>query len=530
MESRRNALQLLFVIAAAAAPALTNTLPPGIVSFKQPERWACDAWTQCAKSATPLCDVKAELSRFPGASPSSPLVVSALTQLRLTLVTAASDGTPCSSGGASFRVWLETASRLLPGYALDHWNGTYTLVVPVGRDKGTYQLHVVLDFTGCEGSALCSTQKTLRQRLAALPMPPSVVVTQATGEQLSNQPPSGRWIRDSKQSLHWSPGDEQLAPFMAGGGLDALVLRGLLANRWIHVVGMSMTGVFRTSLLAALQAAGFKDAHGYIFRDTADDRDRMFGAFKPAGADRICAEMVDRSWHFFPSFGFLLTEETDSNGMIWDFERYKGRGDGGAFDYDLHLSCVDSTLTAGGGPPLPPDLRAAGPDVVVYNHGIHSAHLLNSAASLAVLRRYQSAHFGEFTKRLAKQGTTLVFRNSAPTHFSGNVMLPSNWMCRTPTRLACINEVSYDALGEMASASYDWRVLDFWTLGLLRPDCTPDNRHYKAGNCAAELCRVFLGSLKGWMDAVADARAPFRANVTRGLAVARARIIDRGPY
>ena len=509
---RRGLLLCLFAVAAGTAPTPSDTSPPFLVGFKQPERWACAAWSHCGDGAS-FCDVSSELSSFPGSA--ALLVVPSSTTLRLAMATATADGTPCTTGGASFRVWLESAQRLLPGHAVDHWNGTYTLSVPLGRDAGTYALHVVLDFTRCEGSLLCSTRDTLRQRLAPVPSAPSVVVTDAPGAQLdAASAPSGRWIRErDKGALRWQASDPLLASAVAAG-LDKQLLRRLLANRWVHLVGMSMTGVFRTSLLAALQAAGFRDARGSVFKDNAQDRARMFGAgvLRPSGAGRVCAEMVERSWHFFPSLGLLLTEETDANGHIWEWESYKRVGDGAVFDYAQHLGCVEATLAAGGAPPLPPALRAAGPDLLVYNHGIHSAHLLNSAASLPVLRRYQASHFQQFAKEAAPKGTTLVFRNSAPTHFSDNATLPAGWMCRTQSRLACINEMSYEALGE------GWRVLDFWSLGQLRPDCTPDNRHYRASNCAAELCRVFLGSLGGWMGAVAAAREPYRANVTRALA------------
>ena len=154
-----------------------------------------------------------------------------------------------------------------------------------------------------------------------------------------------------------------------------------------------------------------------------------------------------------------------------------------------------------------------GPDVVVYNHGIHSAATLKNERAILSVRTLQRAHFHALATAFSSRGTVLVWRNTAPTHFWA-YKLPKAWMCRTQSRLACINEATRDALADVAEAGGGtWRELDFWTLGQLRQDCTPDNRHYTSGNCGDALSRLFAVSLPGWLHAVASERSAYRGRV-----------------
>jgi hypothetical protein len=517
MSSQAPFILLLLLLLAKHAGALDTARPPSYFS-PTPERWACAAWPTCelaGQNATPLCIVDASASALLDVPPA----VDAMSTLRLRLETSDAAGMPCRTGGSTFRAWLDGPS-LLPGHVLDHENGTYTVVLPTGWDSGKYRIFVVLDFVQCEGSSRCNTghyalgttKKVLLQKVHA---PTQVVVT--VPDRLQNSKVlsrnsavrkelSGRWVRSKTGAKHkkepsWRLTDPEAANAMKHADTPDNI-RLLFTDRWIHLIGKSMTGVFRHSLVASIKAAGFRAVEGTLTKRS-----------------KHCSSHNSNAFVYVPELNLLITEESDANGM-WKDEKTAETG----FDVHLHLGCVDEMIVASshGKASLSAALRGCGPDVVVFNHGIHSAAGLNSIAALETLKRYQVNAFSALSDAFAPNGTLLVWRNTAPTHFE-QASLPKAWMCRTAHRMACINEVTRDALASIADVetliarSGRWHELDFWTLGELRADCTPDNRHYRKHNCAIELLRNFLVMLPGWFADEKALRAPHRALVAHEL-------------
>merc|ERR1719457_327774 len=77
----------------------------------------------------------------------------------------------------------------------------------------------------------------------------------------------------------------------------------------------------------------------------------------------------------------------------------------------------------------------------------------------------------------------LVYRNTAHTHFADNGPKSKFWECRSRDRIECLNAVADEAYKDTAEEDRKWITWDVWTMSDMRPDCTPDNRHYTKGNC-----------------------------------------------
>ena len=454
---------------------------------------------------------------------SLPREVNAETMLRFSVETRDRNGKLCATGGASFRLWL-AGDALLPGFVKDSGNGTYEASVFTGWLPGQAEVFLVLDFVRCEGASACSvgsyvlgnTTRVLLQRVAPA-MPRIKIVRPAARRDVANSSLrilDGRWQRKSKAAalprwkpgshpnlsshLRWVPSDrEALALYHASSRKD--VVRAIFTRRWIHMVGKSMTHRFREALVAHIQHSGFKDVVKQ--EESREGMELLTG----------CKQVNNAGMYFVHGLRLLVTAQPDSNGFDARTSVY---------DVNASLRCVLDMVkhtrwahASRGRAALLKELMHYGPDVVVYNHGIHSASTLNAEASIEAVRTYQRAHFHALGRALSSRGTVLVWRNTAPTHFWAND-LPQAWMCRTLSRIACINEATRDALSDLAvEEGGSWRELDFWTLGQLRHDCTPDNRHYTSGNCGDALSRLFAVSLPGWLQAVATERSVYRGRV-----------------
>jgi len=258
-------------------------------------------------------------------------------------------------------------------------------------------------------------------------------------------------------------------------------LNEFLGRRWVHFVGDSLTGYFRQSIEALLLYSGYQ-----IYGNTRITQNLPW-----------CRSLNHAGWWFIPELQLLITEESDDNGRNLT-----------AFDVDKHFSCVQEMTRYDGLPPMD-NFVNIGPDIIMFNHGLHSAYRLDSLIDLDLVREYETNAFRALGK-YSRKGTLLIWRNTAPTHFSIQRKLPGAWSCRTVPRVACINELSREALKQAAKAGqHMWKELDFWRLGQLRPDCAPDNRHYSEGNCAAYLLTEFLARLPGWFISVKNARKTY---------------------
>lgn len=426
-------------------------------------------------------------------------------------------GRKCTSGGATFFVSL-VGTTIIGGYAYDNLDGTYGLEFPwLGTVEGRFSLRVVLEFDKYEGTTMCSTgfyelgntSKIAMQRLTGASATSIYTLRSVSADGSKNKGHlySGFWeinktaptspsCQDmsyrrehvvlpvpAKYRLDWKmPIAKKFPAFRT----DPKLVVDLHRGRWIHFVGKSLMR-YTVSAYGQIVASAYEAVFGPETK-IVDLPMPAYGELEPA-LKKACYGKTQSTVNFwFPEIDALITSNTH------DVPQHSH------FSAEKHFECMKVLFDAKGGNRtlyLPDARFNDGPDALIYNKGLHIAHGFNSAEAVQEWEREEEQVMGNFTDYLGPKGTMLLWKSTASTHFDPGE-LPRSWMCRTLGRLMCINSVSELALKHINvnaakdGSGWKWHVLDMFGLALVRPDCQPDNRHNRCGNCQISLVRKLM--------------------------------------
>jgi hypothetical protein len=400
----------------------------------------------------------------------------------------------------------------------DLGNGNYTVTFPwTGLVPGVFSLHIYVEFDRYEASTGCSTGhymlgSTRQIRMARLDvihvslawprvdtqtdirlsMKQVIVGSTATdvaGHDLSRY--AGYWVLDShaasvKPSRRWQDesyrrstqvfpvnatrGLKWVMPFTARehGDMSLEDLVRTFSGRWIHFIGKSMMGVTEATFAEVLNSVLNRD------QTPKDVLGFVIPAHKwaPKGNDKHSecqGNSQSKTAFYFRHIDLIVT------GLCHDVPESR------AFDIDVHFTCLKSYWNASGiaGASRMTERLAAGPDVVVYNRGLHVVADLSNKTSIAKFHSEESRVMSVISSSLAPKRTQLILKSTPSTHFNMG-RLPTSWMCRTTARIGCVNAISR-SVAEAAPA--EWQLADMHSLAVMRPDCQKDNRHNRCGNC-----------------------------------------------
>jgi hypothetical protein len=301
-----------------------------------------------------------------------------------------------------------------------------------------------------------------------------------------------------KETYSWAPRAEvEYGPWAAVAD-DARFLSAL-SNRWIHLVGKSMMTTTELALRKMVQEA--------LTRRNPSPKGKLVSyfeldKFKTKNCPTCLINTQTKGFWFYPDIKLIITSQchtdTDGGGRPMVF--------GNAVDRKIAatggIACIQCYITQWGNTrQIPGDIDAAAairilatksPSAIVYNKGLHLVAGLNSTKELKRIKKNQKEEFMAFNEHM--QTSLLLWKSTASTQFYSR-KLHRAWMCRTPARISCLNELTYTAMREASSGSTPWKVVDMSTLGWMRTDATYDNRHYRCGDTWFELARQVAAQL-----------------------------------
>ena len=498
------------------------------------------------------CDVSESRSFIVLETTASSDVMPLNSSVQMTLVTVSSRTLRrCTNGGSSFFAGL-IGPALLPGVVLDLGNGNYSVRFPwTGLTPGVYRLHVYVELDGYEASTECSTGVyvlglTKRIRMARLTSanhtftmnidPPIVarvpegyawrvvkrlwrfalpywrssqekenqrqgsvksIATDVAGRALGRH--AGYWVIDPHaQPYNWKTrceskffrrstqlfprdvthGFKWEMPFASPqGDMRAGDVVRTFSGRWIHFIGKSMMTTTQDTFSGVL-----------------------INAFHSADPQKPLRVPVEKETHPLScrgngqtKIGFYFRKfDTIITGLCHDVP------DSLSFNIDVHFACIFETWnTTGVFAGAAGKARfTAGPDVVVYNRGLHIAAGLNNTSDIARFHAGESRVMSAFSTSLASKRSLLILKSTPSTHFNPG-RLPRAWMCRTTARITCINAVSRSVADAIPGAR--WQLADMHSLALMRPDCQKDNRHNHCSNCRFAFVQVLFRMMRDGM-------------------------------
>ena len=487
-------------------PPPPSQLPTALGAIGNHARDQCASWL-LGRNPARWCDVSPNLSYVVVPASERPLPVALNSELELLLVTMdAHSRMHCTTGGASFSVGL-IGPALLPGKVIDLSNGSYAIHVPwTGLTPGNYSLSLLLEFNGFEGSTRCDCGRyELGQTRRIIMRPVGQQPVRIQLRKLPGAPPlrgdcTGYWTVSKGRRAPSTRCEDfsyrrqsTLVPLTTSvsyswlmyqreclfNDLGALAMA--FAGRWIHFVGKSTMetsfDAFANSLGAAMQHLEGGKTNVRRLVVPGSDSDKWMDDQHPCASNSQRKQII-----WWPSTNTLLTS------LCHDVPR------GLSFNLKDHFKCLHHVVSRNQSEfesrALNTARQEAGPDSLVYNRGLHVTATFNNRA--AAERFYaEELHVMSAFAALERNGTLLIWKSTPSTHFEPGVLNPA-WMCRTTERIGCINAI---AQGALASSGARWRVADMHSLAFLRPDCQPDNRHNRCGNCGHAFADVLFGMM-----------------------------------
>lgn len=381
-----------------------------------------------------------------------------------------------STGGDDFLCQMDGVS-LLPGEVYDHFNGSYTCSIWTGADPGVYNVSIKLMYANCEALHNCRSDRSEK-----MPTTQSVYnyVLYKTTVQVSMNPmvqfdgtrKTGRWVKTSFEESENLPsrlkGPYRWKDYRDPNRLLYPEEHGFLwSDKWIHFAGNSMSRVFYQE-------------HIKYFRIVKNARCSHYT--RPGHDDHLVEAHNTRiDYCYIPKLNLTLSNMGNGPGLIvTDINATFSSNE----YFAVLRSMVEDSYT---------HRFSSIPDLLMYNFGLHFTTKLTSPEAVTAYGEIVQATLRGFQTELSPRGTILYWRNSAPTHWPDNSLSPFH-NCYTMQRLRCQNE-AIDALISSPEFSGVWGYFDFWELGLLRPDCSKDNRHYRWGNCSPFLLSKWFHQL-----------------------------------
>lgn len=372
-----------------------------------------------------------------------PEFVSAFDTLSVMVETVDKGGNHCETGGVSFRMEADGAVAL-SGEVVDLMNGSYIGSMWMGPIPGPVTISVIVDFVGCQGTALCHRKQTQTILLHVVDAQNTTIVNASGGEVPRDV--NGVWSFGQDEPTFHSVLPE-LDRVRKGTNVEAL------RNKWMVMVGDSRLN----HLCYAL------------------GRKRLLQSnYTMKNVDTSSCSYIRRR-----SSNYALFHNEALNFTLTCSRIYQG--------YDIETSTYSLTnVSRCAAEQQLVSSTEASPHALLFNIGLHRVNRFAVTLEMASFAALMESIMMPLEQRIQKNG--LVYWGSTLTTHWMHHRLHSLHSCRTRHRLQCMNELSDKVLEKHSRWRYFGLYKDLWR----RSDCAPDNRHYFAGNCNPIEADIFL--------------------------------------